>query len=140
MVYLATECFSGARLVRRPRTQKGNPLCQIVSISLLTVLLITTGLLVSCVPVPMEDLAAQQTPVAPAQRAEATPLPTAIANNDHPAGRHSGLGDSGRCSDYRADACSDRVGDRFTEGCINRDCGRSNQRGTHPADGHEQAQ
>ena len=81
-------------------------------VSLLTVLLITAGLLVSCVPVPMEDLAAQQTPA---------------AASDYRA-------DSG------SDRVGDRVGDRFTEGCIDRDCARSNQRGTRPADGHEQAQ
>ena len=48
-------------------------------ISLLTTLIIAAGLLVSCVPVPMEDVASRQASVAPAQRAEATPLPTAIA-------------------------------------------------------------
>ena len=46
---------------------------------LLVAAIITMGLLVSCVPVPMEDLASQQTPVAPTRRTEATPLPTATA-------------------------------------------------------------
>ena len=47
--------------------------------SLLAVLAFTASLLVSCVPVPMEDLAYQQPAAAPAQQSEATPLPTAVA-------------------------------------------------------------
>ncbi|MCU0502852.1 MAG: hypothetical protein MUC51_14010 [Anaerolineae bacterium] len=47
-------------------------------VSLLTALLITAELLVSCVPVPMEDLAAQQMPVAAATTAP-TLAPTASA-------------------------------------------------------------
>jgi hypothetical protein len=47
--------------------------------SLLTVLVVSAGLLVSCVPVPMEDLPSQQAAAAPAQRSETTPLPTTIA-------------------------------------------------------------
>ena len=88
-------------------------------ISLLTTLIIAAGLLVSCVPVPMEDVASRQAAVAPAQRASATPLPH-----------------RGRHSDCRADAGTDRV----AEGSINRDRGRSNQYRSRPADGHEQAQ
>jgi len=48
-------------------------------IALLTILTVAVGLLVSCVPVPMEEVASRQASVTPAQRAEATPLPTAIA-------------------------------------------------------------
>ena len=54
-------------------------------VALLTVLTIAVGLLVSCVPVPMEEVASRQASVAPAQRAEATPLPTAIATTTTPA-------------------------------------------------------
>ncbi len=50
-------------------------------IALLAVLTFTVGLLVSCVPVPMEDIASRQASVAPAQRAEATPLPAATATS-----------------------------------------------------------
>ena len=58
-------------------------------IALLAVLTITAGLLVSCVPVPMEDMASRQASVAPAQRAEATPLPAATATSVPKVGRHT---------------------------------------------------
>jgi hypothetical protein len=48
-------------------------------VSLLTVLVVAAGLLVACVPVPMEDLMSQQAAVVPAQRSEATPLPKVLA-------------------------------------------------------------
>jgi len=47
-------------------------------IALLSALIVATGLLASCVPVPMNDVASEPAAVAPTQRAEATPLPTAV--------------------------------------------------------------
>jgi hypothetical protein len=80
--YLALWQRRFALLTLQNHTQKdANPVTRTSNrlMLLLTVSIIAAGLLASCVPVPMDDVASRQMSVATAQRAEAMPLPTATA-------------------------------------------------------------